>query len=372
MYHHYWFYDQSHPGPTLGGPLEAMLKDGYPDIPFCLHWVPIDWTSTWHTASKNGTATADDSSSSDSSNKLLQKQYYPQSDEQIIEHYNWLKQFFHHPNYIKLSDGITPVFMVYTSTHLNPVIKRLKELAIQDGFGPNGLHVVLGQYATHDTLFKYGKGKGVYQDLTRNNNSMFDRVSAYPYPYDWSRREFMRLPSYCTNKTKNLSSKRPSYRDNSLVGIITSFDNTPRRSYDKSRLYFNRDGIRGVIRRYRTNLIVAITYHTCCYFLNNEESDNQNTNEELDNADHINHFDKPDDQYILINAWNEWAEGMILEPNTAYGDAHLKLVGLVKNLTTCQYLINDGNDVAFDKQTDAMTYDWKSWYTNNYKNVLEG
>ena len=34
--HHYWFYDITHPGPNLHAPLEQMLLDGYPDVPFCL------------------------------------------------------------------------------------------------------------------------------------------------------------------------------------------------------------------------------------------------------------------------------------------------------------------------------------------------
>jgi hypothetical protein len=38
IYHHYWFYDRSHPGPNLAAPLLNMLKDGHPNIPFLLNW----------------------------------------------------------------------------------------------------------------------------------------------------------------------------------------------------------------------------------------------------------------------------------------------------------------------------------------------
>jgi len=41
IYHHYWFYDEKHPGPNLHAPLEAMLKDGHPDIPFAFNWVSV-------------------------------------------------------------------------------------------------------------------------------------------------------------------------------------------------------------------------------------------------------------------------------------------------------------------------------------------
>ena len=32
------------------------------------------------------------------------------------------------------------------------------------------------------------------------------------------------------------------------------------------------------------------------------------------------------DQYILINGWNEWAEGMALEPSNAYKDHFLRII----------------------------------------------
>jgi hypothetical protein len=38
IYHHYWFYDPTHPGPNLEKPLVNMLQDGDPDIPFLLNW----------------------------------------------------------------------------------------------------------------------------------------------------------------------------------------------------------------------------------------------------------------------------------------------------------------------------------------------
>lgn len=46
-YHHYWFYDESHPGPNLHAPLELLLKTGEPNVPFCLHWAAMKWISTW-------------------------------------------------------------------------------------------------------------------------------------------------------------------------------------------------------------------------------------------------------------------------------------------------------------------------------------
>lgn len=38
VYHHYWFYDPTHPGPNLAAPLLNMLQDGHPDVPFLFNW----------------------------------------------------------------------------------------------------------------------------------------------------------------------------------------------------------------------------------------------------------------------------------------------------------------------------------------------
>lgn len=316
VYHHYWFYDPIHPGPTLHAPLECMLNDGYPDIPFSLNWVAENWTSTWHRKQGNSTYTDniknspkqkkaktkakkrsdedDDSDDDDVDNdQMLQKQFFPTADAPIVAHYQWLRQFFRHHNYIKV-DG-KPLFMVYRGHPEVPrIIRRLKELAIEDGFP--GLYVTLGQYASHPVLLpnKVDRGETLTLD---GENAVFDRLSNYPFPFPWMRggKDPMKVPLWCLNR-----SPVGQPRLDNVMGIVTSFDNTPRREFQEARLWIGRKGEGGVMKNWDRNLWAAFYYHACCY----EEGGK--------------------DQFILINAWNEWAEGMALEPSDVYKLGFLK------------------------------------------------
>lgn len=130
IHHHYWFYDPNYNGPTLHAPLMSMLHDGYPDLPFFLNWCAVSWINVWM-----GRAKWQSKSEAINMNKaiILQEQYFNASDAQIRGHYDWLKQFFHHKNYIKIEGA--PVFFSYQSrTEMVPILNRLRELAIEDGF----------------------------------------------------------------------------------------------------------------------------------------------------------------------------------------------------------------------------------------------
>jgi hypothetical protein len=320
VYHHYWFYDQKTPGPSLHAPLELMLEDGYPDVPFCLHWVAENWTATWHRKQANETTVGatnattvdndeqeDEDETDDELSKLvLQQQFFPSSpnDSRILAHYQWLRKFFRHPNYI-LVDG-KPLFMVYRNQPgIHPIIARLKQLARGDGF--LGLHCTLGMYASHDVLFPMGKGLGMNQTL-QGENAVFDRLTNYPYPFYWTRLEKLKVPLWCLHR-QNLGQIK---RADEIVGVVTGFDNTPRREFNKARIWIHKDGPRGIVNHFRKNMWAALFYHACCF----AESG-------------IN-------QFVLVNAWNEWAEGMVMEPSDVYGYSFLSALRNTKaQVKTC-------------------------------------
>ncbi|KAI2511033.1 Glycosyltransferase WbsX [Fragilaria crotonensis] len=284
VYHHYWFYDERYPGPTLHAPLTDMLQDGHPNLPFCLHWAAQSWTSTWHRKRENMT-----DSESGKVDQLLQTQFFPTNryDDRITAHYQWLRQFFHHENYIKVQGK--PIFMVFQAVpgvHL--VIARLKELAIEDGFP--GLFCTVGQYATNNDLFPLGRNQGSDEKL-EGDNVVFDRLTSYPYAFEWTKGRSFRVPPWCTKRDTKVKPPRKEF-----IGVVTSFDNTPRREFDQAVIWMAKNTRPDAhLDKFRGSLRATLFYQACCY------------------------TDGGVDQFVLINAWNEWAEGMALEPSDVYG-----------------------------------------------------
>lgn len=299
IFHHYWFYDPSHPGPTLQAPLTEMLKDGHPDVPFLLNWCDGSWVDTWL-----GKSNA--SQSSGTGNNVLQEQFFPQeTDASIKKHYEWLKPFFLHPNYIKVRGQ--PVFMIHLRKPSSyGILKQLRLLADKDGLG---IFFMMGMSHSHAGLFPEGIGEGQRRD--RFPGYIVNKTVAYPNPYDWLEGQVLKIPEWCTVENPVL----PKDHRREVVGILTSFDNTPRRNFDSAHLW-SADRPEIVVERFYVNLYAAIHYETCC--LVEEKAKDLRDGEGID------------DSFIIINSMNEWAEGMSLEPSTVFGRQLLDVVRRAK------------------------------------------
>lgn len=68
-------------------PLQAMLEDGQPDVPFMLSWANEPWTVRWDGKADGGNGT------------LLDQDYGDSADWR--RHFDWMATFFRHPRYIR-------------------------------------------------------------------------------------------------------------------------------------------------------------------------------------------------------------------------------------------------------------------------------
>lgn len=314
VFHHYWFYDPASPDqPRLHRPLVKMLRDGYPDVPFALHWCNAKWINTWNAKVQN--ATLDEKGT-------LQNQYFPANDDEgkMTEHYNWLKPFFDHPKYIKV-DG-KPLLMIYQKKPGSfPVLTKFKELAMRDGYP--GMYYTIGLTKPHEHLLDIGDASQYAPRPQTIGRALwiypFDKVVSYPISADWNRDRHLEVPRWCRERRAlpreapaREASQAPA-RPRDIAGVLTSFDNTPRRGAEGAHLWSAAEPD-AVVARFRRSLHAAVYYEACCF-----PGDERAARGKGD-----------DDRFVLINAMNEWAEGMALEPSDVYGRRFLETIREVK------------------------------------------
>lgn len=102
-YYHYWFKWWK---LLLEKPTELMLKDGYPDIPFCFSRWNGNWARTWEWQPEQ---------------ILMLQEYWDEKERE--DHFNYLLPFFQSPLYIRKNNK--PVFLIHYSKHMQDVIDQM-------------------------------------------------------------------------------------------------------------------------------------------------------------------------------------------------------------------------------------------------------
>ncbi len=266
-FYHYWFDGKL----LLERPAEQLLQHPDIDMPFCFSWANEPWARTW-----DGKA----------SQVLMPQAYGTEADWR--QHFEYLLPFFRDPRYMCV-DG-APIFLIYKSRSI-PECKAMMELwiAMAKDAGLPGIHFV--QTIRENELDS--------RPLPFAANAEFEPARSIRLQgsrvLTWQRirRAFLRTVNKvfrCQIHTNPIIPFRRmttlSLNHNSPVGtyggVFAGWDNTARRSTDAtiiqspSREEFA-DFLRAKIRQTHD------VYKTDC---------------------------------IFINAWNEWAEGTYLEPDT--------------------------------------------------------
>lgn len=332
IYHHYWFYDaRLQHKATLARPLEALLLDGEPDLSFALHWCNQEWTATWQGKTR-ATVSASNVSASNGG-KRLQAQYHPSGDDPfVVEHYRFLRKFFHHRNYIRVH-GV-PLFLVYRGRNkwCWGIINKLRALAVADGFPHPGLHIpqtLIPQthVSDHKKNLSRHRSKATASmpsnKLFASNTTSNSTRVAVPVPvgpaviefdadfyYPVHNNRHKAVPKMCAIGVLGNAS-RPFY-----LGTITLFDNTPRRHFHSADIWNRRGpglGAGGVVAAFERDLVDAMAFEACCQAAEVRDKGGK---------------------FVVVNAWNEWGEGMVLEPSDVFGHAFLRAVSRAKRTAT--------------------------------------
>ena len=273
-YYHYWFRGKK----LLEKPAENLMKYKNINQNFMFMWANHDWTKSWI-----------------GKKDLLIKQEYGDKND-WINHINYLISFFKDERYIKVDNK--PVFQVYipediTDSRMFEIWnKRCKE----EGF--DGIYLI-------QNIDNLNKLKSETFNKTYHSKTIMEHSFSMNY---WRERNiFMRGINKVQrilnqNNINSISYERLAQTSITLInemksypninyGIMTGWDNTPR--YGK----------RG-------------------YILKNSNPKNfQNYFEKIYSLS-LNH----NRNFLFVSCWNEWCEGMCLEPSEQYGYKFLESI----------------------------------------------
>ena len=266
------FYFYSFGGKRLlEKPLNNYLKNG-PDFPFCISWANESWTRRWDGKEKES----------------LIAQAYPETyaEDVFMEFLPLLQD----PRYLRVAGAA--VIMVHRVDHL-PDGKGLaavwNKLAEATGVGPIHLVAAETKPGISPVAFDFD---AVCEFPPVGSNTM---AAAKLLPVRGLNRKFRgRIMSYPRLSRAFMRRKPPEFVR--YRGVVPSWDNTARRR-ESATFYVDASPF-----QYRGWLQHARAYEQRV---------------------------RGGDGLVFINAWNEWAEGAYLEPDTANGMDYLNATSLV-------------------------------------------
>jgi len=275
-FYHYWFGGNK----VMYKPTELMLLDGNPDKPFFFSWANESWTNRWDGG--NGST-------------LIKQTYDNHHDN--VKHFYYLLTFFEHTNYMKIDNK--PLFAFYRidpedKTFIENIMSIWNDLALNHGF---------------DGIF-FIKTYGGFK--LSNNCDLNDIPGSIEFQPAYSARQKNLLIKNGNSKVLEFDSQQSyeiltTHKRNTTYqfrGTFTSWNNTPRRNYTNGN------------------------YRDCPHiFINNNPTLFEKSLISLIRK--IIKDPNPSNNLIIINAWNEWNEQAMLEPNNIDGYLYLEIVKCV-------------------------------------------
>jgi hypothetical protein len=261
LYYHYWFQGRR----MLERPFTEVLRSGSPDFPFALCWANESWFRRWQ-----GT-----------SDEMLVEQEYDVEDD--VEHIRWLIEAFSDPRYIKIHGR--PLLAVYRP-ELLPEPKRMFDLWGEEceraGIQPPWLVMFeTGAVARDPAELGFDASAefvphGIFDILPPLASAPETATTNYIFDY-------ADVAAAYANRAEPHWTRYPC--------VATDWDNTPRRPNGEALILHG-----STPEAYGRWLRAAVGRQSRAH---------------------------GSDGIVFVNAWNEWAEGAHLEPDTHHGRAYL-------------------------------------------------
>lgn len=268
-FYYYWFGGEI----LLDLPVRRMVETGKPNFPFCICWANENWTRRWDGKDNE---------------VLIAQKHSPEDDLAFIRS---LESIFALNNYIRV-DG-KPMLLVYRPSLLPDAaatLERWRQHARKTGRGE--LHLVMVRsFSEQRSPESYGFDAAVQfpphlavTPVTSSISGKHEEFTGYIYDYHEVKRKAVEQFSAAAQTP-------PLY-----PGVMPSWDNTARQQR-KSTVWVNSSP------------------EAYCEWL-------------AEVARLVRIKNTPADQFLFINAWNEWAEGCHLEPDERFEYAWLNATSL--------------------------------------------
>ena len=262
-FYYYWFSGQR----VLEKPLDLFLKSKI-DFKFHLMWANENWSKLWDGGNR----------------ELILEQKFDET--QIDDFYRDLLPYIKDKRYEKIDNR--PILAVYRVTLLGEELfqrfaSRLNDLAIKDGFngfyflGANAFNFCEPEKYHLDGLIEFPP-HGISHDLKMVTDAKWFNLKCNVKL--WDLHKWINEKGYLADKKYNV-----------FKCCFPNWDNSPRKAYSRGWVFLMKNDdfyrwLSGIIRWTKSQ-----------------------------------HSQK--EQYVYINAWNEWGEGAFLEPDTRFGYSSL-------------------------------------------------
>ncbi len=272
-FYYYWFGKDKR---LLEKPLYNWLNNKELNMPFCLCWANENWSTLWDGGERN---------------VIMEQKIDENSHEDFIED---IIEFFKDERYIRMNNE--PVLLIYRPT----MFKKKQFVDFVDG------------------LQNAARKRGISRVRVLITNAMQDRLSPVSCT-QWHVDGMVEFPPHGVYAVRDFETESTYLQDNDLKvydmaeyidskifleaaipeggklykASFPSWDNTARKTHSGGSVFLS-----CTPARYKQWL--------------------------KDNIEYSRAHLPEDEQFIFINAWNEWAEGAHLEPDQRYGYAYLK------------------------------------------------
>lgn len=297
-HYHYWFDGKQ----LLETPTNLMLENPDIDMPFCLSWANETWSRRWDGLDHH---------------ILIEQTHLPEI-ESWRRHFNYLIRAWKDPRAIKIADK--PVFVIYRPhriPRIDEMLAKWREWARKEGI-PGIYFIFQKQYevpdkkclASFDGQFQFQPFESIHAALSARKKGVIRMAakSALRCLPTSVQRGLRNLKSHLGSRLQNLPRVKLCNYDEVWERVIAMPDGDELTTFpgafvdwDNTARYKN-----------RATIFVGASPERFRHWL--QKLSNTMAGRNL-----------PED-YVFLNAWNEWSEGAYLEPDNANGYKYLEAV----------------------------------------------